>query len=319
MKLLALLFFLTPQLTYAKVVDRILVIVNSEILTESDVTEYHHKLKSGGLIDNALLTLRDPQKLLKNRTYLLDHLIDEKLLDVEIKRQNLQATIEQVEKEIRNVTRSANNGRGITRKQLKQTLKQKNIKFSDYQDYIKKTIERRSLIQKEIQSQVKVTDDDITTFYISKFGNKNTQLFEYHLAHILFLNANGGAKEALAKATVAHNKLSTAPFDEVAEQHSEDPNFTAGGFMGAVKDGDMRPEVEKEIHNIKTGSYTKIIKTSFGFQIVKLIKKSLVENPELSKVKRNIRGQLMAQAISHQLKMWIENKRAQAFIRKNGK
>lgn len=303
----------------AKSLDRIVAVVNDELITQSDLTEYRQQLKKEGLIDKALLTIKDPQKLLSNNDYLLEHLIDERLMDSEIKRLKLTATIEQVEREIRNITSGANQGRGLSRSQLKQALKQQGVNFSDYQDFIRKTLERRGLIEKEIKSQVIISDDEVTAYYINKYGMGDTKAFEYHLSHMLFLNSNGGPEETKKRAEAALSKLSGESFSSVAEQFSEDPNFSSGGFMGAFKSGEMRPEVETMVKDLGVGKNSALIKTNFGYQIVFLKKKSLIENPQVQQKKMMIRNVLMGESINSQLKSWLKRKRESAFIKINKK
>ena len=117
--------------------ERIVAIVNSEIITLSDIAAFKKKVKSGGLVDDSLLKMTSAKKLEKDPGALVEHLINERLIDSEIKRQNLTVTIERVEKEIRSIAKKNK----ITRTQLMEALKSKGASVSEYQDVIKKTLE----------------------------------------------------------------------------------------------------------------------------------------------------------------------------------
>ena len=297
----------------AKVVEGIVAIVNSEFITKSDVEDYKNKLKNGGLIDEAFLSIVDTKELLKNEKKLIDFLIDQKLLDSEVKAQNLSVPFERVEKEIRTISRANN----VSRSQLKAALKEKGILFSDYQDFIKTSLERKSLIEKVITSKIKISDEDITSYYISHKGAQESVAFEYKIAHILTLIKNdpNRAKQKIQQALDELNK--NIGFEDVAEKYSEDPNFADGGLLGTYKSGEMLSEIETTVKNLKVGSYSGIIKTKAGFHIVRLLKKTIVESPALSKEKERIRIELTKMEFQKRFKTWLADKRTSAFVRIN--
>src|ERR1700753_708779 len=103
-----LLFCLASLGARAEVIDHIAAIVNEEIITTSDITKFPKKLASGGLVDDALLKPTDQSTLLKDHKALVEYMINERLLDSEVKKKGLNVTFEQVEQEIRNITQQKN-------------------------------------------------------------------------------------------------------------------------------------------------------------------------------------------------------------------
>ncbi|MEZ4871006.1 MAG: peptidylprolyl isomerase [Bdellovibrionales bacterium] len=306
MKTLSLLLIFIPLFVQAKTVEKIVAIVNSEIITLSEINEYQKKLKGDALVDQAVLQFKNTDKLVSDRDYLINHLIDEKLIDSEIKKKKLSITFEKVDQEIRRIAAE----QGVSRDQLKSALAERGIRFSDYQDFIKTSIERRALIEREVQSKIAITEDDITSYYISKFGTSDNDAFEYRLAHILLLKSNGGEEKALERAEKALASLNSgSAFDAVAEQFSEDPNFTSGGIMGTFKSGEMRPEIEKSVKKLNVGEVSKIISAPFGYQIVKVLKKTLTTNPEIQEKANSIRQVLMMEAVKQDSKIGWPSKR----------
>ncbi|MCB0412144.1 MAG: peptidylprolyl isomerase [Bdellovibrionales bacterium] len=299
----------------ARTVEEIEVIINDQIITKSDIEAYQKKLKTGGLVDDALLQLRDVDKLRKDRRFLIEHLIDEKLIDSEVKRQNMDATIERVEQEIREVSRR----NGISRAQLKEALSRQGVKFSDYQDFIRTSLGRQSLIEKEISSRIRISDEDISSYFLQEKGSDNTQVFEMELAHILFLPQNSGDSAAKQRAEQILSRLRSNPgsFDKMAAQYSEDPNFTQGGILGTFKAGEMLPEIEKAVKNLAPGEISGVIKTPAGYHILKVLRRTLVEDPSLVEDKTRIQNILYQKAFKKQLRLWLDRQRDEAFIRIN--
>lgn len=315
MKFFVVTLAIAGTMAQAKPVDKIVAIVNDSPITMSDVEKYKRKLQTGGLVDDALLKLSDPQALLKDKNALLSQLVDEKLIDSEVKRKNMEVTIERVEQEIRNIASNNN----ISRQQLQSALVAKGVNMSQYQDFIKTSLERQSLIEREITSKIRISDEDIGSYYLSKKGASASQTFEYTLSHILFLNKTGGEEAALARAKAVEEKLKSGQsFEKLAEQFSEDANFSKGGTLGTFTAGEMAKDLEQGVRKVGTGEVTGILKTPNGFQIIKVNKRTLISDPKLEEEKEGIRRILYGEAFKRQFRLWLSQRRDDSFIRING-
>lgn len=299
----------------AKVVDKIIAIVNNEIITISDINNFKQRLSTGGLVDDALAKLADPQTLLRDRQALLNHMIDEKVIDSEVKRRNLEVPIEKVEQEIRNIARDNR----ISRQQLIQALKAKGVSVSQYQDFIKSSLERQSLVEREVTSKIRISDEDISSHYLNKKGLSELQIFEYTLSHILFNPKTGGETGALRRAREVEEKIkSGGSFEKLAEQFSEDPNFSKGGLLGTFKAGEMLKEIEHAIRKVGPGEVTPVVKSALGYHIIKVNKRTLISDPKLDEQREQIRRELYAAAFKRQFRLWLTQRREESFVKING-
>lgn len=314
-RLFSLLIIFFSVSAHAKLVDKIVAIVDDQIITNSDLDKFKRKLQTGGLLDEALLKLTDPQSLLKDRSALLNQLINEKLIDSEVKRKNMEVTIERVEQEIRNVA-SQNN---ITRQQLQAALAKQGVTMSQYQDFMKTSLERQGLIEREVTSRIRISDEDISSYYMAKKGASATQTFEYDLSHILFLNKNGGEEAAHNRAKMAEEKLKSGQsFEKLAEQVSEDSNFSKGGTLGTFHAGEMSKELAEAVKKVGPGEISGIVKSPLGYQILKVNKRTLIADPKLEEEKSAIHRALSTEAFKRQLRLWLTQRRDDAFVRING-
>lgn len=300
----------------AKVVDKIVAIVNEQPVTLSDVEKFKKRLNSGGLVDDALLRLTDAASLQKDKQLLLNHLIDERIIDSEVKRKGMEITIERVEQEIRSIAKN----NGISRDQLKSALLAKGVTMSQYQDFIKTSLERQGLIEREVTSKIRISDEDISSYYLSKKGASGAQIFEFTLAHILFVTKNGGDEAALKRARAVEEKIKAGnqSFEKLAEQFSEDSNFSKGGQLGTFRAGEMLREIDDAVKKVGQGETTNIVKTAQGYHIIKVNKRTLVSDPRLDEQRENIRGTLYAEAFKRQFRLWLNQRREESFIRING-
>lgn len=313
----ALLIVMTslPLFVSARPVDKIVAIVNDQIITLSDMEKFKKRLGSGGLTDEALLRLSDVQQLQRDRNTLLNHMIDEKLLDSEVKRKNMEVTIEEVEKEIRNIAKNNN----ISRQQLVDTLKAKGVGMAQYQDFIKTSLERQRLIEREVANKIRISDEDISSYYLSQKGLSGAQIFEYTLAHIMFSPKTGGDDGALSRAKGVEEKLKSGhSFEKLAEQFSEDPNFTKGGLLGTFKAGEMTKELDEAVRKLSPGEISPIIKTPFGYQLIKVTKRTLISDPQLEEQRESIRAKIYASEYKRQFRLWLNQRRDESFIKING-
>lgn len=313
MKLVLSLLWMLTFSAQAEVIEKTVAIVNDQVITLSDIENYQKQLGRGGMVDELLIS--DKKAVLSDRAKLIDVMINEKLIDSEVLRQSLSVTAERVEAEVKSLA-AAN---GISRNQLKQALKEQGVDFADYQNFIKKRIERHSLIERAITSKIKISDEDIAAYYISQKGSlSGKETFQYKLAHILFVPKGGDVEAAQARANSVLDKLNSGKsFETIAAQYSEDPNFSAGGQLGTFKSGEALPELEKAVQNISINSYTGVVRTRIGFHIVKLLEKTLIPSPDFEQNKRKIADFLGEQAFKKQFAFWLTQKRQDSFIRIN--
>lgn len=308
-------FFLLLSMTAkAELVDHIVAVVNNEIVTMSDQKNFSHKVESAGMIDDLLL-FGQPADLLKgNSAAQINYLINEKLIGSEIKRLNLSVTIERVEQEIRDIAKRNN----VSRADLLVAIKNQGMSASDYQEFIKTRIERQSLIEQEITSKIRVSDEDVMAQYARIHNDSSSGIYEYTLAHILFNPRKGGAEAAKERAEVVLRKLRSGDsFDALAEQHSEDPNFSNGGVLGTFKAGEFNAELEQAVQGLGAGDISKVVQTKAGFHIIKVLAKKTVSDPRYEKEKEKIRAGLFEVSFQRQFKVWLESKKDEAAIRIN--
>lgn len=312
---LALTLFLIAGTAHAEVVERIIAIVNEEVITQSDVTRYTERIRSGGLTDDLLIPDEETkQSLLKDRQKLLQKMIDEKLINSEVKKQNLSVPLERVEQEIRKVAKN----NGVSREELKGALRERGIDFAEYQDFIKTGLERQGLVEKGITSRIKISEDDVMAQYAIEHGTSTEQAYEYTLAYMYFASSKGGAAAAKARAEEALKKLRDgAVFEKLAAEVSEDPNFEQGALLGVFKTGELQRDLDLAVQKLTVGEWTPALATNGGFQIVKVTKKRLIPDPRTEKDRERIRAVLYEKAFKKQLANWLEQLRQEAFIRIN--
>lgn len=300
---------------FGDVVERIVAVVNSEAILESDFKLLKERSKNPMLLNRYLLP-EDPSVLAKgDRKVSLDYLIGDKIVDSEIKRLNLSVTTEKVEQEIREIAKRNH----MSVEELYQQIKAEGLSKADYQAAMKSTIERQSLLEQEIVSKIRISDEDALAEYLRRHPDAKVSVDEFTVSHILFSPKKGGAEAALKRAQDAQKRLENGEnFETLAEQLSEDPNFSAGGLLGTFKSGEFLKEIESAIAPLQPGQTTRVVQSRIGFHIAKLIGKKLAADPKFERERDAIKARLMDAAVQRQFRLWLQTKKDDSFIRING-
>jgi peptidyl-prolyl cis-trans isomerase SurA len=298
----------------AKPIDRIIVVVNSEIVTESDVQALDGRLKRSGFLDDSLVSKFTLDKLKSNRNSQIEYLVDERLMESEIKRLNLSVTMERVEQEIRDIGKK----NGMSRSELMNAIKAQGVAESEYQDFLKTRIERQSLIESEVASRIRISDDELTDYYLKKAPNKSAVTYEYSVAHIFLNPKKLGDLDANNRSELILAKLKSGEsFEKLAEQYSQDPDFAAGGFLGRFKAGELNKEFEQALSPLSPGQVSGLVRSKNGLHILKLVDKKVIADPRFEKEKEKIRNMLFEKAFQKAFVNWLEARRQDSFIRFN--
>ncbi len=308
------LLILAAPLAHAEIVERIVAIVNSELVLESDIRDLQKKLNKPELLDDSLLLGKPVDSLKGDRKAQLSYLINQRLIESEIKRLNLTVTFDRVDAELKDKAKANN----ISVEELLNAIKAQGVDEADYKKFLKERIEKQSLMDTEIISKLRISDEDALSEYLHENPSSKSSINEFSVAHIFFNPRKGGAQAAYERAQAALEKLRAGEsFEALAEQYSEDPNFTAGGSLGSFKAGEFLPEIESSIQSIGIGETTPIVKSKMGYHIVKLLSKKVTTDPRFERDKERIKAQILETSFKRQLKLWMDAKKDDSFIRIN--
>jgi peptidyl-prolyl cis-trans isomerase D len=152
-----------------------------------------------------------------------------------------------------------------------------------------------------LQSQVTVDEAEIKKYYeehLNEFGSPEQR----QAAHILIaLAAQASDADKLAAKTKAEQvlqqvKQSPDKFAELAKQYSQDPGSAAsGGDLGQFGPGMMVKPFEEAVFKLKIGEISGLVKTDFGFHIIKLLAVNPAKALSLDKAKIAITQRLKLQ------------------------
>lgn len=130
----------------------------------------------------------------------------------------------------------------------------------------------------KIEAGIKISDEDLKKQYDAQKG----QYEQVKARHILVAFKGSPAaqegkpelteEQAKAKAEDLRKQIvAGANFDELAKKESDDVGSgSRGGDLGEFGRGQMVPEFEKAAFEAKTGEVTQVVRTQFGYHIIKV-------------------------------------------------
>jgi peptidyl-prolyl cis-trans isomerase D len=93
-----------------------------------------------------------------------------------------------------------------------------------------------------------------------------------------------------AEDILAQAKKKGSNFEELAKKYSEDPGSKAkGGDLGWLVQGQTVPEFEKAAFSLNKGEISDLIKTQYGFHIIKVLDKETAHTKTFDEVKDSLR------------------------------
>jgi peptidyl-prolyl cis-trans isomerase D len=158
----------------------------------------------------------------------------------------------------------------------------------------------------KIASGIKVTDQDLQTYYdqhreefrVSEQVKVSHILIKTPLAATPLGKADDKAvAEARAKAEgVLKEVKAGGDFAKLAEKNSEDPGSAKnGGELGWIERGRTVPEFEKAAFSLGKGQTSDLIKSSYGFHIIRVEDKQEAHLKSLAEVKSDIEEKVKQQ------------------------
>jgi peptidyl-prolyl cis-trans isomerase D len=142
----------------------------------------------------------------------------------------------------------------------------------------------------QVRAKTTVTPGEVQTYY-----NQNIQQYQtpeqVRASHIL-LKTEGKDEAAVRKQAedVLKQVKSGADFAELAKKYSEDEGSKANGG-----DLDMVPEFETAAFGMEPGQVSDLVKTQYGFHIIKVVDKKPASTRTLDEVRAQITDQLAFQ------------------------
>jgi peptidyl-prolyl cis-trans isomerase SurA len=267
MKIFALVFFLAVNIMGQESADKIVAVVDDEIIMKSEL-DYQVNIL-------AIQTNSNPDDP-KLRKRILNDMITQKLLYAQAELDSVVVTDEEVEQQLDLQLNYFISQYG-SRERVEQTygMSIERIK-REFRDDTRKQMMGERLKQQKF-GNVNVTRREVEEFYENYKDSLGLIPEKFELSHI-FINpiaSDKVKKEAynLAK-TLLDSIKNGADFAELAKEYSDDPGSASkGGDLGTVKRGVFFPEFEAAAFALAPGELSDVVESPVGFHIIQLLER----------------------------------------------
>lgn len=222
----------------------------------------------------------------------LDNMITQKVLSQKAKELNLLPSDSKVKSDAQTqIDKMKKEYFGSDESKFKEALSQQGFTEQSLKDmYITQIMnqEIQENIAKSLTKNLKITDKQIEDYYNKNKDQFTEQPTKMHLAHILVKTEDEAKK-------VKKRLDSGESFDKVAKEVSQDTsNKDKGGDLGEISINDTNYDAQfmTGAKALKEGQISDPIQSSFGWHIIKCIKKTEYPLKKLSKVQSQIKSQL---------------------------
>jgi len=166
-----------------------------------------------------------------------------------------------------------------------------------YQVPEKRIVRYAILDVNQVRQSLQISDDQLKAQY-----QQNIQQYQVpnrvHVEHILLMTVGKPDAEVEEIKKKAEDILSQAKkganFEDLAKKYSEDPGTKdKGGDLGWIVQGQTVAEFEKAAFSLPKGSISDLVKTQYGFHILKIMDKESAHTKPFDEVKDSIRTPLL--------------------------
>jgi peptidyl-prolyl cis-trans isomerase SurA len=313
---------LAAAVARAEVIEQVLVKVNGEILTKTELeTRQVQALRSSGK-SNELIGEKGSAELRKALNEITPGLlvssIDEMLMVQRGKELGYKLSEEQFKRVLDNLKTQ---NKIETDEQLQAALKQENMTMVDLRRNMERQMLYSNVQQVEVFSRVAVTEDEAHKYYDAHMAEFTTPA-SVMLREILVavptdprgINAAGddGAK---TKAEQIRARIAAGEsFEKVAAEASDAASKANGGLLGPLNISDLSGDFQKLIEGLKPGQMTPVVRTQRGYQVLKLESSTPAQTLPFEQAREQISEKVFTDKRRDEFQKYIQKLRAQAII-----
>ena len=292
------LLALPPAVASAHLEDRIVAVVNSDLIMLSDVKRelapQQERIKQQHRGD-------DLAQRLKMAEYMaLTKMIERKLQLQEAQARKVEVSDQEVE---------------IAFEQMKRQGGAIDPSNSQNARAVRDQLILMKVVDREVRGNVMVGESEMKRYYQ---GHRDRFALpeEYTLSQILVPSRSPGeAADALAKIRRAMDELKRGEkFEDVALQYSDGPNALQGGRIGFVRRGELLPAIERAIAPLVPGGISDIVESAAGFHIFRLEDKKPKQSRPFEEVKYVIQGLVFEQKTVDGFQSWLADLKIKSYI-----
>ena len=289
----------------AETTNGIAAIVNDDIITDADVASSINALQ-----EDEPAEIPQGVKPAEMRLAVLRHLIEQRLILQEAKREGIVVTSEEVMERIDTLRRRFDSEDAFT-----QSMEAAHLTRELLKEKLREQLLVQHLIDAKVRSAIVVSPQEVAQAAAShpelaKPGER------VRAAHLL-VRVNAQRAEAAARERIEEIRRQLeagADFSVLAKRYSEDPHAEDGGEMGWVAQGELMPGLDGALTSLAPGAYSQPIRTRLGFHLIKVEERRSVDTLSMMEANHAIYQQKFQQKYQEAFTRWLTQLKRRAYI-----
>lgn len=310
MKFFFIVFFILTSFNVlaSTTYDKIHTIVNDHIITENEIkirlTEFVRQNARGQRLSE--------KKVRELRLQLIELLIEEALLDIRADELNILLKDAQLDAEVDNYRKQ----NGLSQIEFEELLERRQLTLTDFKNNFLKRTRRSRVVNREIRSQISITDEKLKDLYEKGEG----KIVRVRARHILLVLEQDASPEEVHKVRqklieIKQQIESGKSFTEMADLHSEDPSVKQNhGDLGYFGKKEMVREFAEVSFSLDPGTLSEPVRSPFGFHLIEVLDKKDDPQESFDKVKQKLSQQAFKEEFDEKYKAYIKNLKLKARI-----
>jgi len=280
------------------VVDRVVAVVNDEIITMSDLQREEMLRKHEAKQDDRLI---------------LEDMIDRKLQMAAAKRGGMDVT----DKELTEALADIMSRNKLDNKQFEAALAKEGLTLEQYRSELREQMTLSRVFNKYVRSGVAIDEAEARLFYQNNLKTYSSP-DEIRVRQIFLPLPENATKEQEAETRdealrIYERAKKGEDFIRLVHEVSKGVTAKQDGDLGFMQREQMLPEIEEAVQTLKTGEIVGPIKFAGGYNIIKLEEIRTPVQP-FEKVKDDIMKSLYEQKVENTYRSWLQTLRSDSHI-----
>ena len=301
---------LPPAITpHGTVVEDIVVRVNDQIISRSDVERQEQQLLQSAAQQNAA-----PEDVAAEQKNMLRDMIDQQLLLSRAKELGLNADSDV----IRRLDEIRKQNKLDSLDELERAARKEGVNFEDFKAQIRNQLLTQMVVRDEVGRRLQMSQADMLKYY-NEHKADFQQPEQIRLSEILIPTADNASPAEISQAEAKANDVKSqldkgADFADLAKKYSGGPSAAQGGELGVFKRGALAKVLEDQTFALKVGDSTAPTRTRQGFVILKVTQHDQAGPAPLKDVTPQIEEAMYMQAMQPALRTYLSKLRENAYV-----
>src|ERR671912_220130 len=309
----------TLSVSATDIIEQVLVKVNGEIITKTDLEGRQIaalRQKNPNLRPESDEALK--AALAEITPAVIVDAVDELLMVQKGKELGFTMTTERFNSIVENIKKE---NKIESDEALTAALKQENMTLADLRRQLERTMMVQQVQQQEIMGKLQVTDTELKAYYEAhkdEFGTvPSITLREITINVPVSAQGINVAQDDAAKAKAEEVRakiIAGEPFARLASDYSDSGSKANGGLVGPLQRTDLSDDLQRAVDGLKTGGVTPVLRTSRGYQIIKVEALQETTTRSFEDARGDIADKIAGTKREGEFKKYITKLRAEAII-----